>query len=360
MRIFSLICLVLSTFAAPAWAEEVFGRVYFDNGNNVFDDGDGPFPFEVITIRSELGDFELTTLTDFAGEYSFLVPPGTYELLLPLAEQGVVMHGRILQTEAGPLPLPGGTIIVMPGDMLEVDLPVTGAVAPVFAFQVAPNVVGGGVTSNPDIGSRAPNLRRNGGDPEDLLTGSTDALTYLGGVEVTMIRIDADGNPIGLGIGTVTVGGIFTGLALEDGERVRVSVDPDQPALEDFAPVFPTTVEFTYDASQVMPVIEFRFNPVKDIKGCAVTRIETKKKTIEFLEDQRVQILDFTADEPVVLAETRTDEDGNFCFPRLFHGVYTVRLIRGKKGGVVDETVRLLLGDVDPAPVKFVWEPGKP
>ena len=121
----------------------------------------------------------------------------------------------------------------------------------------------------------------------------------------------------------------------------------------------PTGVMFTYDADVGTAPIEFRFNPVKDIVGRVVTRVTTKKKTFDTGKpDRRVQLLDFRAENPVVLAETETDGDGNFSFPGLLPGVYTVRLVKkhGKKTETIFEQVRLVLGDIDPAPVTFAFE----
>jgi hypothetical protein len=271
---------------------------------------------------------------------------------------------------------------VQPGEETTVDLPVSPGTAPGFSSEIAVNIVGGAVTNDTGIEDPRPypnttRIRMPGSDV-DRLYGSSGLLHYLGDIEVVLTPIDAAGNPTGdpctgayVGTGPDLRFFRFPDCPLTDGDRVRVSIDPDQEALAGLAPLSATSFDLLYQDGFVLDAVEFRFHPVRDIGG----RVFLERKDPDGAYDKadkplhkcliRLWDLDAAADDDPI-AETETDNKGLFVFEDVPQGLYLITLGKGDRTEIPSQ-VRLVFAPGDPAPVSFAmtsedkwgWQIGK-
>lgn len=336
--------------------------------------------------------FQRAAISNSEGEYRFdRVPAGfTYRLNSPVFFENNGCGAQMLLNSTGPVPptpLPAG-LLLPPGSTSDIDLkqPPGCQTSPsgqsVTSVTVMPaNIAAAGLAlmfghdDEPLVPSPAyvrmlspgniftvedPNNPNPVQPPLNDEVRTTLFIPYgrmAVDVTLTLEHISHPSKPTTTASGRSAI--VFTGDPLEDGEVVRVSVDPDQPALAAAQLISPSSHQFTYVLGQMMPFFEFTFAPSTSAGGRVFVDIGEPNDLFDGadapLPGVELAIWDFKRGPPPAnppLATTTTDTDGTYQFHGLANGYYLVQVMVGEEPR--RSTVILAISNADPDADPFI------
>lgn len=349
--------LFIAAFAAAlapsARAEDVTGYVTMINPDPLASpDADGPFApigtlvqVQRLNVSPELA-FQTGTLTGINGSFQVLglVPGYTYSIRVPGLEanrNGQCTY-QLLELPPGlpPIVLPNG-LDVPPGPPKNVHLKGLGcsSSSPVIVLDLDPTLAMATMFSfdEPALPLKI-----------DAVAGHRGA-----GVEPPFVGIDRpvevrlewlnrpDRPPLIATIDPRTeldqvTFVLFHAQPTEPGDRIRISFDPNQPALDGYIVFGPTSKEMVVGTTpETWPEANFYVRPVRPIAGRVFAEIGGSNGVFDGadvpLEGVVLRVHDVLRDPPdgIEPLETTTDAQGRYAFPRLPAGYYMVEVMTG-------------------------------
>jgi len=349
-----LIAAFAVAFAPSARAEDVTGYVTLVNTDPLAGpDADGPFApigtfvqIQRLDVSPALA-FQTGTLTGLNGSFQVqgLAPGYTYSIRVPGLEaypRGSCTY-QLLELPPGlpPIVLPSG-LAVSPGPPKNVHLKGLGCSSnsPIVLLNLDPALA----------------MATLWQFDEPALPPKVDAsIGHRGGFfEVPFAGVDrrvefrlewlsrADRPPLLATLAPMSSPGgdlsfvLFEAQPTEPGDRIRISFDPNQPALDGYVVFGPTSKEMVVGTTrETWPEANFYVRPVQPISGRVFAEVGGSNGVFDGadvpLAGVRLRIHDVLRDPPdgIEPVETTTDAQGRYAFERLPGGHYLIEVMTG-------------------------------